>query len=239
MGTQLKEPTVLGELTAIGVRLDGRPIWQTLGGADDDTDTGAVEDGADDTTSDAVEDDAQDAAEEGAAAKPKPDGDMVSRTELRKATAARDAAKREARDARAEAARLKQAGEDETARAVREAGEAALAEAEKKYKPLLVKNAARAELAASGVKDGKVDRLIKLLELGEIEVDGDGEVSGLSEQVEALREEWPEFFVQETAVKPEPRKGSRAADGADRKPAAVKPLTATERQAAALLGKAV
>lgn len=221
-------------LTAIGLLLDGRPVWPVLGAEGDEDEGTTEEEGAEEEGSeDADQEEGADEESEKPAAKKV--ADTVARTELTKATRARDLAKKEARDLRAENARLKREGEDETARLVREAGEAAKAEADKLYKPLLVRKEATSELIAAGVKKDKVPRLIKLLELDEIEIDGD-EFVGLTSQVEALKEEWPELFEEPKPTR-EQRPSSRAADGADKKPAPKKDLTPTERQALALQGR--
>lgn len=145
----------------------------------------------------------------------------VARAELDKVIRERQAAKQKLRDAQQRIADMTKANEDESAKATREAREAALSEADKRYKPLIIRTSAKAELVAAGVRADKVARLTKLLDLDEIEVEDDGSVSGLAEQVTALKEEWPELF-EET----KPRKAtSKAADGAAKPPATKKPRT--------------
>jgi hypothetical protein len=216
-------------LAALGVLPSGRIVWPVLGGSGE----GDPEPEPDDPDNDPAPDPDPEPDPE---PEPDPKDDLVSRAELRKAAKARDDAKKALRDLRAEVADLKRAGEDETARATREAAEAAAAAAEKKYKPIVIKTTARAELVAAGVKSGKEARLIKLLDLDDIDIDDDGEVTGLTEQVDALKEEWPELFAQPEEKPREQRRGSRAADGADKKPPPKKELTPSERQAALLLG---
>ncbi len=234
MGTMELLHPITG-LTAIGMLNNGRPVWPVLGaegdedeGADEGAEEGAEGEGGDDAAQE------EDASEE-EAKKPAPKkAEMVSRAELLKATAARDAAKRELREERAAIAKLKQQGEDDTAKAIREAAEEAASAAEKKYKPI----ALRAALLTAGVKAGRIAGAVKLLEIDDIEVDGNGEVSGLEGQLDGLREDWPELFAgQEEPKAREARPSSRAADGADKKPAPKKPLTPTERQALALQGR--
>jgi hypothetical protein len=132
---------------------------------------------------------------------------------------------------------MERANDGAEERTARETREAVQVELDKKYKPLIVEKTARADLIAAGVKPDGVKRMIRLMNLGEIEVTDDGEVTGLDEQIEELKTDFPELFGQpEQERKPELRRGSRAADGADKKPAPKKEPTATERQAAALLG---
>lgn len=233
MGNELIHP--LTGLAAIGLLLNGRPVWPVLGAEGDEDEGVTEEEGSGEEGSDGADEEEGSGEEEAEKPAAKP-ADTVARTELTKATRARDLAKKEARDLRAEVAKLKREGEDETSRLVREAAETAKADADKLYKPLLVRKEATSELIAAGVKKDKVPRLIKLLELDEIEIDGD-EFVGLTSQVEALKEEWPELFDEAKSAAREVRPGSRAADGADKKPTPKKPLTATERQAAMLMGK--
>lgn len=78
----------------------------------------------------------------------------------------------------------------------REAEEAALAKA----KPGLVRGAARDALRAAGLivpeknADGAFSRAIRLLDMEEIEVDEDGSVSGVEDQVKAVKRDYPELF---------------------------------------------
>mgnify|MGYP001598312178 CR=1 FL=1 len=169
MGTMELVHPITG-LAAIGLLLNGRPVWPVLGAEGDEDEGATEEEGAGEEGSDgADEGGGEEDVEKPAATKP---ADTVARTELTKATRARDLAKKEARDLRAENARLKQEGEDETARLVREARESERADADKLYKPLLIEKEAGSELIAAGVKKDKVARLIKLLDLSAIEVEG-------------------------------------------------------------------
>lgn len=229
-------------LTALGLLPSGRPVWPVLGGAPDDDTDDETDDDKDREDDEDQDDDAEDDKPDPKADEGKDDGkgDTVSRAELNRAVRERQRAKQLLRDARKELADLKQANEGAEEKAVREARETADAEAGKKYKPLIIRTSARAELVAAGVKADKVNRLIKLLDLDEIEVDDDGEVSGLTDQVDTLKDEWPELFAAEEEKKGRRERrgsGSRAADGADKQPEKKKPMTASERQAAALLGK--
>lgn len=226
----------------IGVTRSGRLIRLAAGGADDDEDAGGDGDGDDgDADKDKEQDgdgDGGDEEKETEKAKDKAKDtskDLVSRSELRKAVAERQKAKSELRARETEIAALKAANEGAEEKAAREAREKATAEAEAKYKPV----ALRAALLEAGVLPKKVPGVLKMLDLAEIEVNEDFEVTGLDDQLDGLRDDWPELFPSaETEAKTE-RRGSRAADGADKKPEKKKPPTTTERQAAALLGKPI
>lgn len=221
----------------IGVTALGRVVRLGAGGEDEDDDAGG-EDDAEDVKEEEHDDDADGGDGEKPAEKAKAKDtskDLVARSELRKAVAERQKAKAELRARDQELADLKAANEGAEEKAAREAREKAMAEAEARYKPI----ALRAALLEAGVLAKKVAGALKMLDLADIEVDDKGEVTGLDDQLEVMREDWPELFPSETekrAERPE-RRGSRAADGADRKPEAKKEPTATQRQAAALLGK--
>jgi hypothetical protein len=128
--------------------------------------------------------------------------------------------------------------ETETEKAVREAEE----RAEARYKPIAVKKAVRAALIQAGAtasvegdkskSEARLARLMKLVEIGDLSIDDDGEVLGVEEQVDALRADYPELFdVAARRVKARPT-------AAPRPPADDKPKSAAERHALKVLGKA-
>lgn len=86
-------------------------------------------------------------------------------------------------------------------------------QAEAKYKPILVKQAARGALIEAGliVAKGKeqtaIGKALKLIDMDEVELDEDGEVEGLDEQIQELKESFPELFV---------KKGGRRIAGEER-----------------------
>lgn len=91
---------------------------------------------------------------------------------------------------------LEQASEDADARATRIAAEAALSQ----YKPLAVQALAKAAFLEAGAPASKVARLSKLLDAAAVDIDGDN-VSGLDDQIESIKAEFPELF-QVTTVTP-------------------------------------
>lgn len=105
-------------------------------------------------------------------------------------------------------AELQQQHEDDDTKAKREATEAALA----KLKPVAIKASATAAFMRAGADTEKAHKLVRLLDLTKIDLDGET-VHGLDEQVEELREDWPELFAQpepaksETPAKPKPAAG--------------------------------
>lgn len=113
------------------------------------------------------------------------------------------ALKKARQDARAARKVVKPEGEDapDVDKAVAAASEAAGA----KYKPMVVKAHARAAFAEAGLvmPKGKTDtalaRVLRLLDMADIDVDDDGEVSGLSEQIDDIKSDFPELFAQKPA----------------------------------------
>ncbi|GAA4082689.1 phage scaffolding protein [Actinomadura miaoliensis] len=231
-------------LRALGVLGSGRVVWPVMGGApddqDDDSDDSNGDDhddrddrdddgssrddgeGQDDTDTEAGDDDRSgDGDGKGRQHERRDDPrreDLVDRAELQRVIRERQAAKRALREAQQQLAELKRSSESETERAQREAAEKAAAEVEKKYKPLVVRTTAKAALIDAGVPKDKLDRMIRLMNLDDIEVTDDGEVDGIDAQIAELQEEYPELFTQPEPPRRKPS-GAKAADGADKPPA--------------------
>ena len=74
-----------------------------------------------------------------------------------------------------------------------------------------------AQLERNGITNTKIT---KLLDLGQIELDDDGNVTGLDEQIESVKSEFPELF--------EVKRSAPKVDAAD-KPAIKRPITSAER----------
>lgn len=66
---------------------------------------------------------------------------------------------------------------------------------EKKWKPRIVTSAAKTALVEAGLV-GSPDRLLKMLDHDDIDVDEDGEVSGLDDQIADLKADYPELFTK-------------------------------------------
>lgn len=133
---------------------------------------------------------------------------------------------------RAKVKELEKQNEDESTRATREALEAAQA----RYKPVVAKSA----LLEAQARTDRVGALIKLLNMDSLEFDGNDEVTGLDIEVSRLQDEYPEFFTQPEAEKPEPAPAPKAAPRAAAAPK--KPLREdnddpAKKLANALLGK--
>ncbi|MFC8447666.1 phage scaffolding protein [Kitasatospora sp. NPDC057223] len=198
--------------------------------ADDDSD---VE--FDDT--EAEEADADDAGDEEAeeqpeAAKPGPKKEPAVAKEDPEILRLRAALKKANEDGKKNRLTLKEleergrANEGDHDRALREARE----EAEGRWKPRIVNQAARAALAEAGVAGGP-DRVLRLLDLDALSVDDDGDVVGLDSEVSRLKDDYPEFFAK---AEERPRPKARPT-GAPKPPAPDKPKSAAEQHAARVL----
>jgi hypothetical protein len=169
-----------------------------------------------------------------------------SREEWRNVLSALSAANNEAKRHRLDARALRQAAEaaqreteTEHEKALRRAAEEAEAKAEAHWKPRIALAAAKGALRDAGAVladpagkplPGREARMLRMLDLRELDVADDGTVSGLAEQVAAMKAETPELFERrEPAARPK-------VDAADRKPEPKKPKTSAEQLAQVLAG---
>lgn len=90
------------------------------------------------------------------------------------------------------------------------------ARVEARYKPALVKQAAKAALAQAGFAGEVTSRTMRMLDLDELEVDEDGEVAGLDEAIEELKEDMPQLFRKPRATG-RPATGGRSLDAGNKK----------------------
>jgi hypothetical protein len=162
---------------------DGSHFPAIMGGngADDDE-----EDEEDEEDEDEEDDDDDEGQQTGA----------MSAEEASRVRAALKKANREAKKYRQEARKLKKTNETETERKIREAKEEAAGAAEAKFKKIAVRAEAKAQFAQAGL-NGKADRFLKMIDLEDVEVDDDGEIDGLDDQIEAIKAEFPEVFGDE------------------------------------------
>src|SRR5690606_26274092 len=152
----------------------------------------------------------------------------VDRSELNKVIKQRQDLKRRVREAEKKLQDMQKANETESEKARREAAEEAAAQVVAKYKPALVKKSAEKQLLEAGVKPNKINRLIKLMDMDEIDVDDELNVEGVSEEVDRLQEEFPELFQLHQEEEPEEKPRRRRApkvDSSDKPPAPPKKST--------------
>lgn len=108
-------------------------------------------------------------------------------------------------------------------------------ETEDKFRPLIAKSAARAALASNGAT-GDLNKMVRMLDLGELDISDDGDVDGLDEQIEELKKDFPALFRSDDKGSEDDLKMRRrsrgSADGGPKKGAVRK--SASEIQAKAL-----
>lgn len=163
----------------------------------------------------------------------KDDGSPFTRADLDAIQTALRAARKDAKDAKKALADLQAKGGDRPLdEVVADAEQTAAA----KWKPLMVRAAARAAFAEAGLSlpKGRADealaRAVRLLDEDTLTITDGGLVEGLTEQVEAIRADFPDLFT--TAVR-RPR-----VDAGDKPAPGKAPQSAADRLAARLLGAA-
>jgi hypothetical protein len=169
----------------LGYRADGRPIFPIAGGAGPLNDSGADDEGLGDDGDDESDDDGDEGEDDS--------WEPPTKAEF-------EAMQAKLKKANAEAKRHRLAAKQTGAKAetdVEKAVEAARGEVEAKYKPLVVRTAAKAALAEAGLI-GKPDRLLKLLDMDAIDIDDEGDIDGLEDQIKELRADYPDLFQKRT-----------------------------------------
>lgn len=116
----------------------------------------------------------------------------------------------------------------------------AITETETKWRPRLVNKAAKAALLAAGAS--KPDRLVKLIDHDDLDIDEDGEVVGLEAAVDEIKEDYPELFKapadeeeDKTRRRPRRRPGSSDAGSSNGRPS-TRTKSSAERIASGLAG---
>lgn len=98
---------------------------------------------------------------------------------------------------------------------------------EAKWKKRVVRQAAKAALLEAGLQ-GDPAKLARLVDENEVEVDDDGDISdGLDEQVEQLKEDYPDLFEDKNAPPPKATRRGRI-DGGNRDRPPAKKLSSAE-----------
>jgi len=201
----------------LGYRADGRPIFPIAGGAGPLNDSGADDEGHEDEDDESEDDEEGEGDEDDSWTPPSREEWEAHQAKLKKANA-------EAKKHRLAAKQTGAKAETDVEKAV----EAAKTEVESRYKPLIVRTAAKAALAEAGLI-GKPDRLIKLLDMDELDIDDEGDVDGLEDQIKALKADYPDLFQKRTRAGRVNGAEKRSTSG-DRK------LTSAERIAQQALG---
>lgn len=210
--------------------LGGEPVWPQRGGAEDDDDEPEIDlenpgkggggrdildDEPDDDDTQGADDEPDDEPDKPAepqkktASEPKAERTEADFEKLQKALDS-ERALRKKRDATLAELRKKERdaqrqGDDEQAEQVRAAAEAA----EKRYKPIAIHAAAKAALLERNFQrptEERIKKMVKRLDLDDIDIDDDGDVIGLETQIEQLVEDFPELFTAPVAAPAAPAK---------------------------------
>lgn len=202
----------------------GRPVYPIMGGADD----------GDEPEDDDADEDGDEEADSAGAAEDEDDDDPVRlKGELAKTREALARSNAQAKKHRLEARKAKSAAAG-TPTEDAEKAEKIRIEAREPLVKRLINTAARSALLSAGYqvgKDGTIpDTFLRLIDRDAVEVDDDGEIDGLDEQVADLKRDYPERFKRK-------RTGPGDTGKADREDSGGKALSASARQAAALARK--
>lgn len=102
----------------------------------------------------------------------------------------------------------------------------------KKWKARTVREAAKAALLEVGVTSDP-GKLVRLVDINLVDVDDEGEITGLDEQIEEIKDEYPELFGQKTQATSKARVdgAAKGGKGTSRK------ISSAERIAQATLGR--
>lgn len=170
---------------------DGYEVAAIAGASADDI---VVEDDDDEEEDEEPEDEKEDD-------EPKGGMDAEEAERVRKAL---KKANEEAKRFRLENKQLKSKTEDEQERMIREARE----EESGKYKGIIAQLAFKNALAEAGLVSGH-NRMAKMLDLEDVEIDEEGSVTGLDDQVKALKKDFPELFSKRKVVEGKGDVGNR------------------------------
>lgn len=190
---------------------------------DDDTEAqdmlaDAVEDDSTEGTDDTEQDEdagGDSKATRGTPAKPKPAWKPPTRAEYEALQAKVSKVNAESAKRRTEIRELRQKHESDTEKASREADERAAA----RYKPTAIKASARSALLEARARPERLGALAGLLKVADLDIDDDGEVTGLDAEVKRVAAEYPEFFKSEEDEKPTPPRPKPGKVTASGKPA--------------------
>lgn len=108
----------------------------------------------------------------------------------------------------------KEVDSEAATRRINELVEKAREDGKEAFKPVVIRMAVRAELMAQGARPSLVDRLVKMIDPSEVDIDDDDGSIDVTEQVLALKKDVPEMFgPRKATTKRTARKGSGAGEG--------------------------
>lgn len=86
--------------------------------------------------------------------------------------------------------------------------EKAKEEGREAFKPVVIKMAARAELMAQGARPALVDRLVKMVDVSDVDIDDDTGEIDVTDQVLQIKKDFAEYFGAKKATTTRKRKGA-------------------------------
>ena len=129
----------------------------------------------------------------------------------------------------------KKADDDDDAPDLDAIRDAAKAEAKAEADTRIKRSEAKAALIAAGVSREQAVDLVGFVKFDDLDLDDDGEVEGLDDEIERIQKKYPAFFAKPARR----RRESVAGGGTDRESGGRRPakkMTASERQAALVTG---
>jgi len=100
-------------------------------------------------------------------------------------------------------------------RRINELVEKAKEEGREAFKPTVIRMAARAELMAAGARPALVDRLVRMIDVNEVDIDDEDGTIDVTDQVDALKKDMPEMFGPKRATTKRTRKTTSGGSGGE------------------------
>lgn len=107
----------------------------------------------------------------------------------------------------------KEVDSEAATRRINELIEKAKEEGKNAFKPTVIKMAARAELMAQGARPALVDRLVRMIDTADVDIDDEDGSIDVTDQVDALKKDMPEMFGPRKAVTKRTRKPAGNGEG--------------------------
>jgi hypothetical protein len=109
----------------------------------------------------------------------------------------------------------KEVDSEAATRRINELIEKAKDEGREAFKPTVIRMAARAELMAAGARPALVDRLVRMIDVGEVDIDDEDGTIDVTDQVDALKKDMPEMFGPKRATTARKRKVASGGTGGE------------------------
>lgn len=100
-------------------------------------------------------------------------------------------------------------------RRINELVEKAREDGKEAFKPTVIRMAARAELMAQGARPTLVDRLVRMIDVADVDIDDEDGTIDVSDQVDALKKDMPEMFGPKRSTTKRTRKTTSGSGGGE------------------------